>query len=102
MPNTFKSAAAASIGTGDITLYTAPAGVTAVVIGLVLSNVTGSQIKATVKRAGEKYLPDIPIPANSAFSGLDGKIILMPGASIVVASDTASSVNAWIEVLEQS
>jgi len=43
-----------------------------------------------------------PIPANSALSLLDGKIILEAGDTVVVTSDTAASADVILSVLEQT
>jgi hypothetical protein len=43
-----------------------------------------------------------PIPANSALSVLDGKVILETTDTVVVTSDTASSADVILSVLEQT
>ena len=45
---------------------------------------------------------DAPIPAGSALSVLDGKIILEAADTVVVTSDTASSADVILSVLEQT
>jgi hypothetical protein len=102
MANTFLNYTSASVGTSPITTYTVGASTTAVVIGLNISNVTASQIAVDVQVAGVYLVKGVPIPANSAVSVLDGKIILETTNTVVVTSDTAVSADVILSVLEQT
>jgi hypothetical protein len=102
MANTFKNYTSASVGTGATTTYTVPSSTTAVVIGCNLANRTGSQIAVDVQCAGVYLVKGAPIPANSALSVLDGKVILETTDTVVVTSDTASSADVILSVLEQT
>jgi hypothetical protein len=102
MANTFKNYTSASVGTGATTTYTVPSATTAVMIGCNLANTSSSQIKMDVQVAGVYLAKDIPIPAGSALSVLDGKIILETTDTVVVTSDTASSCDVIVSVLEQT
>jgi len=102
MANTFKNYTSASVGTGATTTYTVPSSTTAVVIGCNLSNTTTSQIAVDVQCAGVYLVKGAPIPANSALSVLDGKVILETTDTVVVTSDTASSADVIVSVLEQT
>ena len=102
MANTFKNYTSASVGTGATTTYTVPSSTTSVMIGCNLANRTVSQIKVDVQVAGVYLAKDIPIPAGSALSVLDGKIILETTDTVVVTSDTASSCDVIVSVLEQT
>lgn len=108
MANTFKSYTDANIGTTISDVYTVPASTVAVIIGCNLSNTTGDQVNASLiinKSVGDDVylIRNIPIPNGSAFEFNSGnKIILTAGDKIQVISDTASSVDAIISVLEQS
>lgn len=102
MANTFKNYTSLASGTSPVTAYTVPASTTAVMIGMTVANLAASQITVTVTCAGATLVKNAPIPANSALSVLDGKIILETTDTIVVTSDTAASVDALISVLEQS
>jgi hypothetical protein len=73
-----------------------------VVIGCNLANRTASQIKVDVQMAGVYLIKGAPVPANSALSVLDGKIILEVGETVIVTSDTASSCDVILSVLEQT
>jgi len=102
MANTFKNFTSASVGTSATTVYTTPASTTSVTIGLNVANVTTSQIKIDVQCAGAYVVKGAPIPAGSALSVLDGKIILETTDTVVVTSDTASSADVILSVLEQT
>ena len=108
MANTFKSYTDADIGTSTADVYTVPASTVAVIIGCNLSNKTGDQVNASLiinKSVGDNVylIRNIPIPNGSAFEFNAGnKIILETGDKIQVVSDTASSIDAIISVLEQS
>tara|TARA_B110000503_G_C7096450_1_gene391815 strand:+ start:872 stop:1180 length:309 start_codon:yes stop_codon:yes gene_type:complete len=102
MANTFLNYTSASVGTSPVTTYTVGGSTTAVVIGLNISNVTASQIAVDVQVAGVYLVKGVPIPANSAVSVLDGKIILETTNTVVVTSDAATSADVIVSVLEQT
>jgi len=103
MANTFKRYKTGSIGTSTNTVYTVPANTTAVVLGVHLTNRdTANSIEATVTMAGVYLLRGAPIPVGSALSALDGKIILEAGDTVTVNSDTATSIDVIISVMEQT
>ena len=102
MANTFKNYTSASVGTGATTTYTVPSATTAVMIGCNLANTSASQVKVDVQVAGVYLAKGVPIPSGSALSVLDGKIILETTDTVVVTSDTASSCDVIVSVLEQT
>jgi hypothetical protein len=102
MANTFKNYTSASVGTGATTVYTVAGSTTSVMIGCNLANTTTSQIKVDVQAAGVYLAKDVPLPAGSALSVLDGKIILEAADTVVVTSDTAASCDVILSVLEQT
>ena len=102
MANTFKNYTSASVGTGATTVYTVPASTTSIMMGCNLANRTTSQIAVDVQVAGVYLVKGAPIPANSALGVLDGKIILESADTVVVTSDTASSADVIVSVLEQT
>ena len=102
MANTFKNYTSASVGTGATTTYTVPSATTAIMMGCNLANRTASQIAVDVQVAGVYLVKGAPIPANSALGVLDGKIILEAADTVVVTSDTASSTDVIVSVLEQT
>ena len=102
MANTFKNYVSESVGTTETTVYTVPASTTSVTIGCNVANRTASTINVDVKLGTTFIVKGAPIPANSALSVLDGKIILEAAETIKVTSDTASSADVILSVLEQS
>lgn len=102
MANTFKNYTSSSVGTSAVTTYTVGASTTAVMIGMNVSNTTASQITIDVQVAGVYLVKGAPIPAGSGLSVLDGKIILETTDTVVVTSDTASSADVIVSVLEQT
>ena len=102
MANTFKNYTSSSVGTSPVTTYTVPAATTAVMIGMNVSNTTASQINVDVQVAGVYLVKGVPIPAGAGLSVLDGKIILETTDTVVVTSNTASSTDVIVSVLEQS
>lgn len=83
-------------------MYTVPSSTTAVIIGMNLANRTTSQVEVNVQLGSIYIVKGAPIPAGSALSVLDGKIIAEAADTIVVVSNTASSVDVLVSVLEQS
>lgn len=100
--NVFKNYTSASVGTSPVTVYTVPSATTSVTIGLTIANTTTSQITVDVQAAGVYVIKDAPIPAGSALSVLDGKIILETTDTVVVTSSAATSADVILSVLEQT
>ena len=102
MANTFKNATSASVGTSPATTYTVPGATTSVMIGCNLANTTASRIEVDVQAAGVYIVKGVSIPSGVALSVLDGKIILEAADTVVVTSDTASSCDVIVSILEQT
>jgi len=110
MANTFKSYTKASIGTSTQDVYTVPAATTAIIIGFCISNRTGSSVtsdvyvnKSSVSADDVYIVKGILIPDGSLYDFNAGnKIILQTGDKIQVTSNTASSVDVILSVLEQT
>lgn len=104
--NVFKNYLASSVGTSPSTVYTVGAGTTSVTIGMNIANIETTQITvdAYITSGGTDYyiVKNAPIPAGSALSVLDGKIILEAADVVKVVSDTASSADVVLSVLEQT
>ena len=107
--NTFKRKFSTSIGTtatavgGDSFLLD----VQTTAIGLALANVTASQVTVSVTlntQAGDTIhiIKDAPIPSGGALIpiGGDQKVVMEHNDQIKVVSDTASSVDAILSILE--
>lgn len=108
MANTFKSFTDTGIGTSVATAYTVPSGTVAVVIGLNVANITGNQVNVDLivdKASGDDVflVKNIPIPNGASFEFNAGnKFVLQTGDALKVQSDTASSVDVIVSVLEQT
>ena len=105
MANTFLRSKADAVGTTAETLYTVPSNKTAVLIGGLLSNTTGSTCNGTVTvTIGSDVInligEDTPIPANTALSFIDGKIVVQTTDVIKVKSSVAGGLDAHISYME--
>jgi len=105
MANTFKRFTSNSVGTSLATGYTVPSSTTTVLIGGVVSNVTSSTVNVTVTATTSSTVinligEDTPIPAGTALSFIDGKVVLETGDIIKVKSSAASSLDAHLSAME--
>jgi len=108
MANTFKRKLSRSIGTSltAVGSYTVASSTQVTVIGLAVSNTTASQVlvDATVNDGtNDTYLiKEAPVPAGGSLViiGGDQKVVLETLDSIKVKSDTASSVDVVMSILE--
>ena len=104
MAQDFERNTANAVGTGATTLRTANSD--DAIVGITVANVHSSQITVEVYiNDGSNdihIVKDAPIPSGGALSVLEGKIIAEAADTIVVTSDTASSCDAIISVLEQT
>lgn len=110
MANTFTRQLSRGIGTTatQVGTYTVGPGKTAVVIGLTVTNVTGSAISANVflndGSANTSILTNAPVSSGSSLVvvGGDQKVVLITGDSIYVQSSAASSVDVVMSIMEIS
>jgi hypothetical protein len=109
MANTFTRKLSRSVGTTPDNLgsYTVGGGTTSIVIGLSVTNTTGSAITANVyindNTAANTYLvTNAPISSGSSLliGGGDQKIVLIAGDKIYVQSSAATSIDAVMSVME--
>ena len=100
MANTFKNYRKNSIGTDSEVVYVVASNATAILIGLNLTNTTSSQITVSVQLSDSYLIKDAPIPAGSALSALDGKIVLESHDILKVTSSAASSCDVAVSALE--
>jgi hypothetical protein len=102
MANTFKNATSSSVGASATTIYTVPSATTSILIGCSIANTTLSGIFVDVQAAGVYITKAAPIPAGSALSVLDGKIVLEAADTVVVTSSAASSCDVIVSAMEQT
>ena len=108
MANTFKLKTKANVGVTTVGIYTAPAATTPVVIGITLSNTSGSGVNVgvAVSRTSDTkedvhLLKNAPIPQGSSLEFMGGnKVVLETNDQINVDSDTNSSVDAALTIME--
>jgi hypothetical protein len=106
MANVFKLKTKANVGVTTSVVYTVPAATTTTVIGITLANTSGSSINvgvgvSRVSADSVRLLKDAPIPQGSTLEFMQGnKIVLEATDIITVVSDTASSLDSSITILE--
>ena len=111
MANTFKNAAAAATGTSEVSVYTVPSSTTTTVIGLTCANVTStSPVKVSIRVFDASATAHFYVVKNAEIFeggalvavGGDQKLVLETGDVIKIISDTASSIDTIVSVMEQS
>lgn len=108
MANSFSNKLTASVGTGDVTVYTPGSGIVyTTVIGYTVANRTASSIVVDLfirdTDSTEVYLlKGTTLNAGSALVPVGGeqKLVVLPGQEICVRSDTADSADVTVSVLE--
>ena len=104
MAQGFERNIANGVGTGATTLRTADSD--DAIVGIMVANVTSSQITVevyvTVSSVDYHLIKDAPIPAGSSLQVLDGgaKVVLQNGDILKVKSNTASSADVWVSVVD--
>ena len=110
MANTFYNKLSRNVGTGltSVGSYTVGSGNTAVVLGLTVCNVSGATISVDVTLndgTNDHYIvKGAPVSAGGALVPIGGeqKIILQSTHSIKVKSDSATSLDAILSIMEIS
>jgi len=108
MANAFKNKTQRQIGTSltAIESYTVAGSTETTIIGLTISNTTTSviEVDATLNDGSNDFyiVKNAPVPAGGALVAVGGdqKVVLMPGDSIKVKSDTATSADVIMSILE--
>lgn len=108
MANTFTRKLSRGIGNSatQIGSYTVAANTTVVVVGLTVTNKTGSSVTANVfindGTANTYVTANAPISAGSSLVAVGGdqKVVLLTGDKIYVESSAASSLDAVLSILE--
>ena len=110
MANTFKSVTSGSIGTTLVTVYTCPASTTAIVLGASMANTATNPIGGSIKlakngtAAGQDdvfIVKAAPVPVGSSVEVMAGnKVVLQESDKLQFQSDTASSLDVVVSLLE--
>ena len=113
MASTFRNNVTAGIGTGRTQVYAVPGSTTSTIIGLSLSNVTGSGVEANVMLADNSGYQGVreahiikngPVPVGGALVvvGGDQKLVMEATDNICVESSAAASLDVIVSILEQT
>jgi hypothetical protein len=101
--NTFKTVTA-NLLTSSETLYTAPAGITSIVLMAHIANVTNTPTAVTFAHKRNsietELVKDFVVADNDAISATTGKLILEEGDSIVAAAGVDARLKATLSILE--
>jgi len=104
MAQNFRRYTSNAVGTSPATLFTANSYDT--IVGISVSNVTGSAINVDVyinDGSNDIYLvKNAPITAGGALQVVDGgaKFVVESSDALKVVSDTASSADVWVSVVD--
>ena len=104
MAQNFRRYTSNAVGTSAATLFTANSYDT--IVGISVSNVTGSAITVDVyinDGSNDIHLvKSAPITAGGALQVVDGgaKFVVESGDALKVVSDTASSADVWVSVVD--
>jgi hypothetical protein len=104
MAQDFERNTSNAVGTSAVTLRTANSD--DAIVGIMIANVATSQINVEVyinDGSNDIHLvKDAPIPVGSSLQVLDGgaKIVMQSGDALNVKSDTASSADVWVSVVD--
>lgn len=101
--NTFKTIVA-NVTTAANTVYTAPAGVTTVVLLAQVSNIDTSTVTVTAShRRGAnttRLIANVNIPIKDAGSLLTGKLVLEAGDGFSIQADRLNAAELTLSILE--
>ena len=105
MANTFKRQTANGIGTAYTSAYTVPAGKTTVIIGGTVANTGALTVNTeivifdgsnTINITGT----DTPIPAGTALSFIDGKVVMQAGDILKAKGSVAGQLDVMLSFME--
>lgn len=101
--NTFKTVTA-NLTTTDETIYTAPAGVTSIILMAQITNVTATPTTVTFSHrrnsVNTELVKDFLIADNDAISATTGKLILEQGDAIVTFAEANDRLKVTLSILE--
>ena len=106
MANTFKLKTKANVGVTTSNVYAVPSSTTTVVIGVTLSNTSGSSINVGVgiTRASTdnvNLMKNVPIPQGSSFEFMSGnKVVLEATDTFIAESDVNNSLDVALTIME--
>lgn len=106
---TFRNARLELTGSFD-TVYLAPSGVTAIVIGAQATNVDGEDnvplslrwLDASEGDAETVLLDEVPVPFQAALEPIGGRLVLEPGDALQAQARDSDEIVLTVSVLELS
>ena len=108
MANIFKLKTKTGIGVTSEDVYVVPGATTSTIIGITLANISGAGclINVGIDRVSAddvKLLKNVPLPQGSTLEFMQGnKIVLETTDTLTIQSDTHTSIDASITVLEMT
>ena len=105
---TFNGEVNYGVADADQTVYTVPAGVTTILLGLTVSNVLNELITVSVKikddDAGQtvKYLHSVPINTGASLEAFSTKLVLNENDELIVSSGSGNSFDVIASLVETS
>lgn len=107
MANSFKLKTDTGVGTSAATIYTCPSSTETTIIGLSVANITTSAIEVDVQLENNDgdniyIIKDAPVPVGSSLVvvGGDQKVVMEASDVLKVTSNTASSADVALSILE--
>jgi hypothetical protein len=108
MATVFKNKLYSELGTNNTTVLTTGANAKTTVIGLSLTNLTGSIILASVQISDSEtatsayYVKDVLIPPNQSLRLVNGgeRLVLGPSTSINIQSNTNNAIDLVLSYVE--
>jgi len=108
MANTYKLKTKTNIGITTVGIYTVPAATTTIIIGIALANISGTGVNVgvgitRVSAESIKLMKNVPIPQGSTLEFMGGnKMILEATDTLTIISDTVSSIDASVSIMEMT
>jgi hypothetical protein len=103
--NAFKTVTA-TITTSPTTIYTAPVGVTGIVLGTQVTNLTNQTVTVTAWHVrgvvSTELVKSFEIPAGDAVSVVAGKLVLETGDSVRVQGGSNNTMKITLSILESA
>ena len=106
MANDFKMVTAENIGTSQVTLYTAPASKTTIILELDIANTATAVVETSVQvtdtsASSTSYLvKNAPIPSGSALQVISGQKVILEAGDIVKVT-SSGAVDCVASILEE-
>lgn len=108
MANTYKLKTKTNVGITTVGIYTVPAATTTIIIGIALANISGTGVNVgvgitRVSAESIKLMKNVPIPQGSTLEFMGGnKMILEATDTLTIISDTVSSIDASVSIMEMT